>query len=392
MSYAGACSAVDVGGGLAGGKLIAMRRPKLRPHAPAAVAVAAGVLVATSAVVAGVTLSGSPSRPEGRAAPSLPARGAVSAPTATAPTSTTTTSPPPPSDLVLAGCPPPPPPTTPPPAPWHPAVLVPDSQLPAPTAAPARRASTGPAAGKGMWIWKFADTDGGDPQAVVAAAQAAGLHQLWVRVADSQNGFYGADVLDRLVPLAHQRGIAVIGWGFPYLYDPVGDAAWTLDALNWSDAGARLDGFSADIETASEGVDLTAQRVQVYLSTVRHERPDALLVATVYPPTDSQWVSYPYRTIAPYVDAFAAMVYWGCQQPVTAAEQALSRLEPLAPVHLIGQAYDMADAGGRTASPSPAEISAFLLAARQGGALGASFWSWQSIDPGEWSAMAGFTW
>ena len=248
------------------------------------------------------------------------------------------------------------------------------------------------ATGKGMLIWNFSDTAGGDPTAVVAAAEHAGLHQLWVRVADSQKGFYGADVLRRLVPLAHGHGIAVIGWGFPYLYDPAGDASWTVQALDWSFAGARLDGFSADIETASEGVDLSAERVQVYLSLVRHERPDALLVATVFPPTDHEWATYPYGAIAPYVDAFAPMVYWGCDQPVAAAEQALSRLGTLAPVHLIGQAYNMADEGGRTAAPSPAEISAFLTEARQGGAIGASFWSWQSMTADEWSAMAASPW
>jgi len=243
-----------------------------------------------------------------------------------------------------------------------------------------------------MWIWKFQDTAGGDPAAVVTEARQAGLHQLWVRVADSKNGFYGADVLDKLVPLAHRYGIAVIGWGFPYLYDPVADAAWTTQALDWSFAGARLDGFSPDIETASEGVDLTAQRVQVYLSLVRHGRPGDLLVATVFQPTDHEWATYPYATIAPYVDAFAPMVYWGCDQPVADAAQALSRLGRLAPVHLIGQAYNMADEGGRTAAPSPAEISAFLDEARQGGAIGASFWSWQAIAPDEWSAMAASSW
>jgi hypothetical protein len=311
---------------------------------------------------------------------------------ATVPSSTTTSVAPPPTDLALIGCPPPPPSTIPPPPPWHPTVLVPDADLPVPAPAPVRQASLAAVAGKGMWIWQVAQTAGGDPAAIIADAERAGLHQLWVRVADSKDGFYGAAFLDELVPLAHRVGIAVIGWGFPYLYDPAGDAAWTVAALDWSTGGVRLDGFSADIETASEGVDLNAQRVQVYLSLVRHERPGDLLVATVFPPTDGEWATYPYRAIAPYVDAFAPMVYWGCQQPVVAAGQALSRLAALAPVHLIGQAYNMADEGGRTAAPSPGEISAFLQEALQGGALGASFWSWQAMNPDEWSAMAGFSW
>lgn len=367
-------------------------RPWMSRHWPMLGIAATAAILTLASVFAAPWSGSSPSRP-GRDLTGLPsAAEQPSSISTTAPSSTTTTIAPPPSDLALAGCPPPPPSTTPPPAPWHPSVLVPASQLPAPFPAPARLASLAAIAGKGMWIWQFADTAGGDPAAIVAAAQRAGLHQLWVRVADSQNGFYGADILDQLVPLAHRNGIEVIGWGFPYLYDPVGDANWTVEGLDWTFHGSHLDGFSPDIETASEGVDLTAQRVQVYLSLVRHERPGALLVATVFPPTDHEWATYPYQSIAPYVDAFAPMVYWGCEQPVLAAGQALSRLGTLAPVHLIGQAYNMAAEGGRTAPPSPAEINAFLLAARQDGALGASFWSWQAIDPDEWSAMASFSW
>jgi hypothetical protein len=115
-------------------------------------------------------------------------------------------------------------------------------------------------------------------------------------------------------------------------------------------------------------------------------------VATVFPPTDHNLTRIPYRPMAPYIDAFAPMMYWGCIEPGGYAHLALDRLQTMAPVHLIGQAYNMADEGGRTAPPSPAEISAFLLAARQGGALGASFWSWQSMDSDEWSAMAASPW
>jgi hypothetical protein len=116
-------------------------------------------------------------------------------------------------------------------------------------------------------------------------------------------------------------------------------------------------------------------------------------VATVYRPTDLNWPgAYPYRTIARYVDAFAPMVYWGCTDPREAAAQSLKRLARLRPVHLLGQAYNMRDEGGRPASPSPREISLFLHVGRRGGALGASFWDWQEMTPGEWKALAAFPW
>jgi len=316
------------------------------------------------------------------------------APAATTTSSTPTTVPLPSATLSLAGCPPPAYTGPPPSPPWHPATLVPDSALPPTPAAPPRAASTAALSGKGMWIWEYDQTDGGRVDSIVASARAAGLHQLWVRVGDSQSGFYGSAFLGQLVPAAHRAGLKVIGWGFPYLYDPAGDARWTGRALAWRSAsGAGLDGFSADIETASEGVDLSARRASLYLGLVRRADPTSLLVATVFPPTDLEWGSYPYGAIAPFVDALAPMVYWGCTQPVVEADQAIQRLSSLAPLHLIGQAFNMSgEEYGRSSPPAPAEITAFLEAAQRGGALGASFWSWQAIDPAEWLTLGAYPW
>ncbi len=245
-----------------------------------------------------------------------------------------------------------------------------------------------------MWIWEWASTDGGEAGAIVQQAVSAGLHQLWIRVGDSEDGFYGAQELDALVPLAHAHGIAVIAWGFPYLWDPVGDAQWTAQIFQWrAPDGQRVDGYSADIEEATEGVMLSAQRASVYLELVRQVAGSRLVVATVYPPTDANWNGgYPYRAMAPYVDAFAPMVYWECTDPGTDATQDMARLSTLRPVHLIGEAFNFAGTGGRTISPSGAEIAEFLTTGKRMGALGSSFWVWQEATPEEWSAVAGFPW
>jgi hypothetical protein len=294
---------------------------------------------------------------------------------------------------ALAGCPVPPhPPLPASPPPWHPAVLT--TSLP-PVKAPAPWTSHVAAlTGKGMWIWEWTSTDGGDAGEIVQQAVSAGLHQLWVRVGDSMNGFYGANELDALVPLAHANGIAVIAWGFPYLWDPVGDAQWTAQILDWRAAdGQQVDGFSADIEKPTEGVMLDAQRVAVYLELVRQAAGNRLVVATVYPPTDANWDGgYPYRAIAPYIDAFAPMVYWECTDPGADAALDVARLSTLRPVHVIGQAFNFASVGGRAVSPSGAEIAEFLSAGRRAGALGASFWVWQEATPEEWTTIAGFPW
>jgi len=301
-----------------------------------------------------------------------------------------------PVSLPLSGCPPPPVrPGSGTPAPtWRPPVLVAEADLPEPVAAPPVGAGLGVLEGKGMWVWKYRMTEAGDPDAIVKRAVDAGLSQLWVRVADSRDGFYGASVLDGLVPRARAAGLAVIGWGFPFLHDPVGDAAWSAQALAWrGPGGVSLDGFSPDIELATEGVVLTERRARVYLGLVRQAAGSRLLVATVYRPTDRLWFgSYPYTAIAAYVDAFAPMVYWGCAEPGEATAQALERLSALRPVHVIGQAYDMASEGGRAGPPSATETVRFLEVARRHGAVGASFWVWQSAAAEQWGAITDFPW
>jgi hypothetical protein len=139
---------------------------------------------------------------------------------------------------------------------------------------------------------------------------------------------------------------------------------------------------------------LSKRRVAVYLAAVRKAAGSRLVVATVYRPSDLNWINgtYPYRTMARYVDAFAPMVYWGCNDPRELAEESLRRLSRFRPVHLIGQAYDMGPEGGRTKPPSPKEITAFLAVGSRDGALGASFWSWQHATQAEWNAVARYPW
>jgi hypothetical protein len=361
---------------------------------------------ATGALAAGV---GGHSHPAGQplstaaspmATPHREAPTTVTAPKPRARTSPTRPVPPPTvavsGPVTLAGCPVPPhPPLPPPPPPWHPAVLVPDSALPPITKVPRWRSDLAPITGTGMWIWEWGQTDGGDAAAVVRTALAAHIHQLWVRVGDSMNGFYGARELDELVPAAHAAGIDVVAWGFPYFYDPVGDARWTAQILAWrSPSGQSVDGYSADIERSSEGVYLTAHRVGVYLQAVRRAAAGRLVVATVYPPTDANWYGhqYPYTAMAPYVDAFAPMIYWECTDPGSDASSDVARLSSLRPVHVIGQAFNMADVEGRAIAPSAAEITEFLQAGRRAGAIGGSFWVWQDASPAEWAAIEAYRW
>jgi hypothetical protein len=199
-------------------------------------------------------------------------------------------------------------------------------------------------------------------------------------------------LLTELLPAAHAAGIAVIAWDFPTLSNPLADVRRARHDLRGRWAGERLDGFSPDIETISEGTFDTDRRVRVYLSRVRRDAGNLPVIATVLRPTDYMLATYPYRAEAPYVDVFAPMVYWSCNEPGLTALDSLRPLAKLRPVHLIGQSYDMGPEGGRHGMPTGREIWRFLDVADRSGAIGASLYVYSSTRRPQWAALGGYPW
>jgi hypothetical protein len=263
---------------------------------------------------------------------------------------------------------------------------VPEDAIPVVSAPPARHVSLSAISGKGIWLTLFRGQQLDVPN-VVALAQANGLHQLWLRTGSSREGFFGGAILRKLVVAAHVAGIAVIAWDFPTLSDPARDARRAIAALR---AGA--DGFAADIESPSEGTYLTIRRVAYYLSLVRAASGNKPLVAIVFRPTSYRLSVYPYRTEALFVDAFAPMVYWSCDEPGAAVADSISALAPLRPVVPIGQDYNMASEGGRHGLPSGRAIWRFLDVAHRSGAIGASLYDLESGGRPQLAALAGYPW
>ena len=287
-------------------------------------------------------------------------------------------------------CPPPP---IPPGPPFHPPKpRIKTDALPAALPAVAhRKVSLAPIAGKGMWLTTWPDTRV-NAAAVVAKAKAAGLTQLWLRSGGSPLGWYGHTVLDALLPAAHLAGLRVVAWDFPTLSDPMRDARRAERTLLTSYGGQHIDAFSADIETIYEGTFNAPRRVQVYLSRVQHAAGTIPVIATVLRPTPYMLQTYPYRAEAPYVDAFAPMVYWSCTEPGVAAAESIRPLAKLRPVHLIGQSYNMGPEGGRHGLPTGREIWRFLDVAKRAGAVGASLYDYSETRGPQWRALTDYPW
>jgi hypothetical protein len=95
----------------------------------------------------------------------------------------------------------------------------------------------------------------------------------------------------------------------------------------------------------------------------------------------------------PYVDAFAPMVYWSCNEPGRLARESVQRLAKLKlPVHVIGQSYDMCGSGGPCGVPPAREIWRFLDVGDRSGAIGASLYNSDGAGRPQWKALGGYPW
>ena len=274
---------------------------------------------------------------------------------------------------------------------------------PAPSRPPAPRAPAAPQprpalpagakilpTGKGMWIWRPEDTEGGNVAAIVARARAAGLSHVFVRTGSTFDGFYAQAFLDRLLPAAHAAGLRVFGWDMPYLDNADQDVARAVRAITYTAPGGnRLDGFTADIEVG-DGQNVHPATVATYGLHLRRAVGAAYPLIACFPRPTPAMASraFPYAQLAASFDALVPMVYWLNDDPAATATEAVTALRAFGkPVMPVGQAYDGAAEGGPPGVPPPADLLRFVQAATAAGASGYSFWDWQQATPLTWYAI-----
>ena len=252
---------------------------------------------------------------------------------------------------------------------------------------PARRGAL--PVGKGMWIWLADQVEGGNPEAIVARAKEVGLTHLYVRTASLAQGFYAGPFLDRLLPLAHAASIRVYAWDFPYLDNVDADVKRAVQAITYvTPDGHRVDGYAADIELRSMGVNVTPQTGKHFGVALRRAvGPNYPLIACVPRPSPGLRL-YPFADVVAAFDAIAPMVYWMNRDPVGDIAGALRDLgvhgKPILPV---GQAYDGAAEGGPPGVPPRSELIRFMQTGDELGATAVSWWSWQHADQEAWDAI-----
>jgi hypothetical protein len=228
---------------------------------------------------------------------------------------------------------------------------------------------------------------------------ARGVRTLYLQTSNyhRHSPFMFKDGVVRFVDLAHDAGLEIVAWYLPGFRDLALDEQRSAAAIDLvTPDGERFDGFALDIESSE--VSVPSRRTSRLLRLSDHLRA---LAGDTYPlgaiiPTPRRiditdldyWPGFPYPELAETYDAILPMTYYTFRVngPAGAHRYTSSVISLLrsdvgsdqVPIHVIG---------GIASVSGNAETAAFVRAIREGGVIGASFYTFPSIDAEEWDAL-----
>lgn len=247
--------------------------------------------------------------------------------------------------------------------------------------------------GKGSWIWKIPQCEGGDANAIATVAQNCGFSHILIKIADSSKAYNynkttGADLIPAVVDALRAKGISVWGWHYVYGYDPAGEAAIAISQCK----KYNLDGYviDAEVEYTQAGREAVAR---TFMNSIRSALPSTPMALSTF-----RWPSYhgnfPYNAFLEKCDYAMPQVYWmSAHNPVydlSRSFREFSALSAAKPVIPTGPAFYESGWG-----PTAAEVKDFLDCAKSLGCTAANIYSWDDSRkplPEVWNMVANYSW
>jgi hypothetical protein len=246
--------------------------------------------------------------------------------------------------------------------------------------------------GKGFYIWKIPNCEGGDIEKIAYTAYRAGLTHVLVKIA---NGIYDYNYdtttkADLVGPLANElakKNIKVWGWHYVFGDLPKEEAKAAIRQIN----KLPLEGYVIDAEGEYVG---KYTPCRTFMNELRNALPDFPMALSSY--------RYPdYHNDLPWKDFLSKcnfnmpQVYWEkLHDPDVQLEKSLNQFKtswpPLRPIVPTGAAY-----GGSGWYPTSEDIVKFMDKAVALGMTGVNFWSWDYCRlklPAIWDTIAGYEW
>jgi hypothetical protein len=271
-----------------------------------------------------------------------------------------------------------------------------------PPAAPraAARPSVAAYRGAGTWVDMYDPAELGNPWPALAEMRDRGVRTLYLetaswRVAPKSVDFRDPEAIELFLDEAHALGIQVVAWYLPGLDDLTTDLRRSRAVLDYESPRGhqRFDGFAVDIESQRvPGVGARNAALMRYSRALRRYAGPGYALGAITPDLRSTtvspglWPGFPFRAVARYYDVFLPMAYSSYRGRGSAFVYGYSRSNVASvramtgrPVHLIG---------GLTDALSGAEATAVVRGARDGGAIGASFYDFAIGQEGAWRALS----
>lgn len=247
--------------------------------------------------------------------------------------------------------------------------------------------------GKGFFIWQVPACEGGNPEAIVARARAAGLSHVLLKIADTVYDFgisrTNRDLVAPVVAALRANGIRAWGWHYVRGDDPVREAQVAVGRTR----ELGLDGYVIDAESEYKqpGREVAARQFMEVLRAGLPTTPIALS-SYRYP---SYHMTLPWSAFLERCDINMPQVYWEQAHNSDAQLQRsvyeFNRLPVVRPVIPTLSAYGV---GGWR--PTADDITRFLHMAVTLGLTAANAYSWDWAGaPGNedlWNAVAHFPW
>lgn len=255
-------------------------------------------------------------------------------------------------------------------------------------------------AGKGMYIWKIKNCEGGQSSIAAAMAYDAGLTHVLIKILDgpwaynqrpyySPNGelLYADDILGPFVQAFKAQGLKVYGWQWVYFDNPIGEAKAAITRVQ----KFNLDGFIVNAESPAKN---KVAQTRQYLALIEDIGVPTGLSSYRYPSLHNEidWAGF-----FKGVDTMFPQVYWmQASNPAEQLQKSLDEYTRRATSYGVALDYfptgSAFSEGGWTATP--AQVTEFMNKAKALNLQGVNFWEWSAARsiPGMWEAIASFAW
>lgn len=222
------------------------------------------------------------------------------------------------------------------------------------------------------WVW-YVSESGGTGSAIGREAKRRGLSSVYIKSADG--GDLWGQFTRQLVDQIHRRGVSVCGWQYVYGEDPKREARAGARA---AEAGA--DCLIIDAEAEYEG---RYRGADTYVRALRRRVGDRFPLALASFPYTDFHPAFPYSVfLGPGgADYNLPQLYWysiGDAVPRSLAHTYAWNRPYGRTIYPVGQTYE---------DPPSRQLRDFRRYAREFGAGGVSWWSWQETSKHEWRAI-----